>query len=111
MALTIASRRRPTVAERTSPPRRGRCTMDDLEIHLEDSPGQLARLGETLGCAGVSVEGGGLFVVEGRAVAHFLFADGNAARAALESAGMRVASCREVLSVRLRQDQPGQLGR
>lgn len=84
--------------------------MHDLEIVLEDSPGQLALLGETLGRAGISVEGGGLFVVDGRGVAHFLFVDGPAARTALERAGMRVIACREVLTVRLEQDRPGQLG-
>ena len=68
-------------------------------------------MGETLGRAGISVEGGGMFVVDGRGVAHFLFVDGPAARTALEAAGMTVAACRPVLTVRLRQEQPGQLGR
>jgi prepilin-type processing-associated H-X9-DG protein len=49
-------------------------------------------MGEALGQAGVSVEGGGVFVAGGVGVAHFLFVDGHAAR-------------------RLRQDEPGQLGK
>ena len=57
------------------------------------------------------IEGGGVFVIGGRGVAHFLFADGEAARRALESAGIRVVAAREVLVQRLRQGEPGQLGK
>ena len=83
--------------------------MRDLTIQLDNRPGALAEMGEALGRAGVSVEGGGVFVVDGRAVAHFLFEDGEAARRALEGAGIVVAD-RDVLVQRLKQDQPGQLG-
>lgn len=85
--------------------------MRDLTIGLENRPGALAEMGEALGRAGVSVEGGGVFVHDGVAVAHFLFADGVAARAALEAAGIPVIADREVLVQRLRQDEPGQLGK
>ena len=85
--------------------------MHDLEIALDDRPGALADMGDTLGRAGVSVEGGGAWVAEGRAVGHFLFEDGAAARAALEAADIRVVAQREVLVQRLRQDVPGQLGK
>ncbi|HKW51536.1 MAG TPA: amino acid-binding ACT domain-containing protein, partial [Candidatus Eisenbacteria bacterium] len=68
-------------------------------------------MGEALGRGGVSVEGGGVFVVNGVGVAHFLFADAVAARKALEGAGIRVLAEREVLVLRLRQGQPGQLGK
>ncbi len=84
--------------------------MFDLEIHLANEPGQLALMGETLGVAGVSVEGGGMWVVEGVGVAHFLVDDGQRARNALEQAGLQVAGCREMLVQRLDQNQPGQLG-
>jgi len=83
----------------------------DLTIELENRPGALAEMGEALGRAGVSVEGGGVFVVNGVGVAHFLFADGGAARKALEAAGIRVVAEREVLVLRLHQGQPGQLGK
>jgi hypothetical protein len=83
----------------------------DLTIALENRPGALAEMGEALGHAGVSVEGGGAFVVNGAGVAHFLFADGAAARRALEAAGIRVLEEREVLVQRLRQGEPGQLGK
>ncbi len=85
--------------------------MRDLAIQLSDRPGALAEMGEALGRAGVSIEGGGAWVVGGRGIAHFLFTDGNAARRALESAGIRVLNDREVLVQRLRQDVPGQLGK
>lgn len=85
--------------------------MKDLGIELADRPGALAEVGEALERGGVSIEGGGVFVTGGVGVAHFLFTDGTAARAALERAGLRVVSERDVLVQRLRQDEPGQLGR
>jgi hypothetical protein len=84
--------------------------MVDLTIELEDRPGSLARLGAVLGAAGISLEGGGAWVVGGSGIAHFLVKDGAAARVALESAGITVLSTREVVMARLRQDVPGQLG-
>lgn len=84
--------------------------MKDLSIMLENRPGTLADLGEVLGRAGVSVEGGGAWVVDGVGVAHFLFEDGRAAHAALEAAGIRVLDEREVLVQQLDQTSPGQLG-
>jgi hypothetical protein len=83
----------------------------DLAIELENRPGALAAMGEALGRAGVSVEGGGVFVVDGIGVAHFLFEDGAAARKALEGAGIRVLGERDVVVLRLRQADPGQLGK
>ena len=85
--------------------------MNDLTIALDNRPGALAEMGDALGRAGVSIEGGGAFVVNGEGVAHFLFADGAAARAALEAAGIRVVAVNEVLVQRLNQAQPGQLGK
>jgi hypothetical protein len=84
--------------------------MKDVAIALENRPGALAEMGEALGRAGVSIEGGGAWVVGGEGVAHFLFADGEAARRALEAAGIRVVAVRDVVVQRLRQGVPGQLG-
>jgi hypothetical protein len=84
--------------------------MKDLAIDLDDQPGTLARMGEALGRAGVSIEGGGAWVVAGRGVAHFLFHDGAAARWALAAAGLRVVAERDVIVQRLQQAVPGQLG-
>ena len=85
--------------------------MRDLTIRLENRPGALAEMGEALGSAGVSVEGGGAFVFDGQGIAHFLFEDAVAARQALAAEGIEVIEDREVLVQRLNQDQPGQLGR
>jgi hypothetical protein len=83
----------------------------DLAIALDHRPGALADMGEALGRAGVSVEGGGTFVVNGAGVAHYLFEDGAAARVALEAAGIKVVAEREVVVLKLRQGEPGQLGK
>jgi hypothetical protein len=85
--------------------------MKDLTIALENRPGALAEMGDALGRAGVSVEGGGAWIVDGRGIAHFLVADGAAARKALEAAGIRVLQERDVLVQRLNQAEPGQLGK
>jgi len=80
--------------------------MKDLGIQLDDRPGALAEVGEALGRAGVSIEGGGVW----NGVAHFLFADAAAARRALEDAGIRLIEENDVVIQRLDQAQPGQLG-
>src|SRR5665213_1673829 len=85
--------------------------MDDLTLILPNRPGTLAAMCEALGRAGISVEGGGMWVVDGRGVAHFLVADGAAARNALEAAGIAVAAVREVIVQILEQGVPGQLGK
>jgi len=84
--------------------------MKDLTIALDNRPGALAAMGEALGRAGISVEGGGVWVVNGKAVAHFLFEDGAPARSVLEAAGIKVLDERDVLIQRLNQAEPGQLG-
>ena len=84
--------------------------MYDVAIRLENRPGAMAEMGEALGAAGVSVEGGGGWVADGKATMHFLFVDGEEARKALEDVGIAVLEVREVLVQKLRQDVPGQLG-
>ncbi len=85
--------------------------MKDLAIALENRPGALADMGEALGRAGVSIDGGGAWVVGSNGAAHFLFHDGAAARKALEAAGIRVLQERDVVVQRLKQAVPGQLGK
>ena len=84
--------------------------MMDVSMRLDDRPGALAEMGEALGRAGVSIQGGGAWVVDGSGTAHFLFADGDAARRALEAAGIEVLTVRDVVVQRLHQGMPGQLG-
>ncbi len=83
---------------------------EDLAIRLANRPGALAEVGEVLGRAGVSLEGGGGFVVASDAIVHFLVADAPRATAALREAGIDVIGAREVLVQRLDQGTPGQLG-
>jgi hypothetical protein len=84
--------------------------MVDLTIELQDRPGTLAQMGRILGLAGISIEGGGMWVVDGRGIAHFLVEDATSACVALRQAGISVHAAREVVRQRLRQDVPGQLG-
>lgn len=84
--------------------------MQDVSIVLENRPGALAEMGEALGRSEVSIEGGGAWIVDGKGAAHFLFVNGNAARAALEAAGIQVLEVRDVIVQRLKQAVPGQLG-
>jgi len=83
----------------------------DLTIVLKDRPGELARLGEATGSAGVNIEGMCAMTGEGRGVIHILVPDDKAsvAHKALEDAGMGVADEREVLVIDL-NDRPGTLG-
>jgi len=85
--------------------------MYDVAIRLENKPGEMARMGEALGAAGVSVEGGGGWVVDDKGYMHFLFENGVAAKKALEEVGIDVLDVREVFVQKLRQDIPGQLGK
>jgi len=85
--------------------------MKNLTISLENHPGALARVGEVLGNAGVSIEGGGMFVVDNKGIANFLVRDGLAGRTALETAGIVVMREDDVVRLGLDQDEPGQLGK
>jgi hypothetical protein len=83
----------------------------DVAVQLPNRPGALATLGEVLGSAGCSIEGGGGFAVTGDAcIVHFLFADPTRAAAALRAAGFEVLAVCEVVAHRLDQAKPGQLG-
>jgi hypothetical protein len=83
----------------------------DLTVILQDRPGELARLGDATGEAGLNIQGMCAMTGEGRGVIHLLLEDGDAARArdALEAAGMGVADQRDVLVVDV-EDRPGTLG-
>lgn len=84
--------------------------VQDIELILPSRPGALAELGRILGAAGVSLEGGGVFTHEGTAVAHFLVADGERAAAALHDGGLGPVRVHDVVTARLDQETPGQLG-
>jgi hypothetical protein len=83
----------------------------DLTVILEHRPGELARLGEIAGEAGVTIHGLAAFTGEGRGVVHMLLDDEAVAgcRAALERAGMGIADTREVFVIDV-EDRPAALG-
>lgn len=82
----------------------------DLTLHLDDHPGELARVGELLGRAAVNVEGfcavtsGG-----GSAEVHVLVDDMAGAFTALAAGGIKVVDEQEVAVVEV-EDRPGVLG-
>jgi hypothetical protein len=82
----------------------------DLTMYLDDEPGELARLGQVLGEAGVNIEGfcavtsGG-----GQSEVHVLVEDAAVAFGALEGAGIEIAADEEVAVVAV-ADRPGELG-
>ncbi|MXV15360.1 amino acid-binding ACT domain-containing protein [Hufsiella ginkgonis] len=84
--------------------------MKDIELLLENAPGSLALLGETLGQNGISLEGGGVFYYEQKAIAHFLVNEPERAKSLLEEVQTNVVKINEVIIQKLRQDVPGQLG-
>lgn len=83
----------------------------DFTVILDDTPGELARLGEVTGAAGVNIRGLAAFTGEGRGVIHVLVDDDQVERATqeLQRAGMGIADEREVLVVDI-LDRPGSLG-
>lgn len=83
--------------------------MKDLTVVLEDRPGELAKLGEAVGAAGINIEGMGGDAREGRGVLHILIEDAPAARAALSGAGIEVQEERDALVVEV-EDRPGTMG-
>jgi hypothetical protein len=83
----------------------------DLTVVLRDEPGQLAKLGEATGDAGVNILGMCAMTGDGHGFIHLLVDDAKtgAARDALEAAGMGIADEREALVVDIK-DRPGTLG-
>jgi hypothetical protein len=86
-------------AERTAP-------MKDLTVNLKDVPGELATLGKATGDAGINIDGMCATTSEGQGQIHLLVEDEEAARQALEGAGVKIDAEREVLIVNL-DDKPG----
>ena len=82
----------------------------DVTVYLDDHPGELARLGQVLGEAGVNIEGFcAISSAGGQAETHVLIEDAAVAFDALAAAGIEVASEEEVAIVPV-EDRPGELG-
>lgn len=84
--------------------------MHDLIVNLENRPGTLAQLGETLGNSGINIEGVAAFAQGEAGQVHILVADAGMAREALSAAGLECGAEREVEVVSV-VDQPGEMGR
>jgi hypothetical protein len=84
----------------------------DLVVSLEDRPGQLAMLGETLGTAKVNLWGGCAFTAAGKGTIHLLVDDkaADGVKKALQGAGIWVQGERSVLVKKI-ADRPGALGK
>jgi hypothetical protein len=83
--------------------------MKDLTVIMEDQPGKLADLGEATGRAGINIAGLCAMVGDGKGFIHILVENEDAARNALEAAGIQVADEREAVVVDL-HDKPGAMG-
>ena len=87
--------------------------MKDLTVSLEDRAGELARMGEALGVAGINIEGMAAMSAEGRAIIHLLVVDAAATRTALEGAGIKVEGEADPMIAEFPADQidrPGTMG-
>ncbi|MSR99452.1 hypothetical protein FYJ28_11545 [Arthrobacter sp. BL-252-APC-1A] len=82
----------------------------DIAVILPNRPGALSEFGQVLGHAGVSLEGGGVFTHHDEGIAHFLVNDAAAALEALTSAGIGPVTVSPVVTVKLDQGTPGELG-
>lgn len=81
----------------------------DLEVDIPNQPGSVASLGETLGRAGINIDGISAAAAGGEGSIHLLVEDGAAAQEVLEEAGIVVGASTEVLTTDV-EDRPGELG-
>ena len=82
----------------------------DLTLYLDDSPGELARVGDLLGKAGANIAGlCALTSGGGLAEVHILVDDPTPAFEALQRGGVRIAAEQEVIVLHI-EDRPGALG-
>jgi hypothetical protein len=81
----------------------------DLTLYLDDEPGELARVGDLLGRAGVNIAGlCALTSGGGQAEVHILVHDATPAFEALDGAGIEIAEEQEVIVLDV-EDRPGAL--
>lgn len=84
--------------------------MKDVMVILRDQPGALAHMGNTLGKAGVNIEGIGGTQYGDKGIVHILVEDAEKAQTALRKVGINVLYAREVLIIGIK-DKPGALGK
>ncbi|MFX1285489.1 MAG: amino acid-binding protein [Promethearchaeota archaeon] len=86
--------------------------MKDIAIILENRPGTLANLGETLGKAKINIEGLCGAVCEGEDLIHILVEEPRKAYNVLKQAGFKIKEEREVLVLDIKEivKKPGSGG-
>lgn len=82
----------------------------DVTIVLNDVPGALAEVGETMGRAGINIEGYCSFYMAGKSHLHILVNEIEGVREALGEVGLEIDRQREVFTVDV-EDRPGELGK
>ena len=82
----------------------------DISVILNDQPGALAQVGETMGKAGINIEGYCSFSSAGKSYLHILVNEMNGVPEALREIGLAVEHQREVFTVDV-EDRPGELGK
>ncbi|HXH61563.1 MAG TPA: ACT domain-containing protein [Fimbriimonadaceae bacterium] len=82
----------------------------DITVIMEDRPGSVAKMGEAIAKAGISIEGWCGTTCDGKGVIHVLVDDAKAARKAIEGAGLKVSAERDVLVLEV-EDKPGVLAK
>ncbi len=82
----------------------------DITVIIDDLPGTLAQVGETLGNAGINIDGYCSFPSGGKSFLHILVEDVVGAHRAIQEMGLEIAQERQVLVVDM-EDRPGTLGK
>ena len=82
----------------------------DVTVVLNDLPGALAQVGETMGKAGINIEGYCSFPSAGKSFLHILVNEMDGVPEALKEIGLDVEQQREVFTVDV-EDRPGELGK
>ena len=81
----------------------------DLTIVLDNHPGAVANVCQSIGRAGVNIEGLCAFASSGIGILHTAVNDVTPARRAVEAAGYKISEEREVIIVDI-EDRPGSAG-
>ena len=82
----------------------------DVSVVINDLPGALAQVGETMGKAGINIEGYCSFSSAGKSYLHILVNEMDGVQQALDEIGVEVEHQREVFTVDV-EDRPGELGK
>ena len=82
----------------------------DITVVLNDIPGALAQVGETMGKAGINIEGYCSFSSAGKSYLHILVNEMEGVPQALREVGLEIDHQREVFTVDV-EDRPGELGK